>query len=124
MNYKELEDLYVTFKQAESIYYKLRYSYWGLIHKFKSSAKQTMSYKQYEGKCRSLTRKIRRTMLKSKPRGAYQLDHSQSILESYCQGKSIEECCSPDNLIWMKKKDNQLKGILSQARWATNPFNK
>jgi hypothetical protein len=124
MNYSELERAYIEFKKLEIEYYKKRYSYWNLIYQFKKNAKQTLPYKKYEGQARRLTRKLRRTLLNSKPRGSFELDHKQSILECYCTGKTLDECCDLKNLEWKPKKLNQLKSILSPATWATNPFNK
>jgi hypothetical protein len=120
-SFNELEELYINFKKAERVYYQLRYQYWNSLSYLKKLRKD-IDYKQYEKKCRTITKRLRRELIKTKPRGAYQLDHCTSIFECYVSGKSIEECCDIKNLKWMKKHDNQLKGILSLAKWNSNPF--
>ena len=118
MNYSDLEDIYIQFQKAESDYYSKRYYYWQAINKIKQQSPHKISYKQFEGLCRRLTKKIRKSLLYLKPKkGQYELDHLESILSCYCRGISVEEACSPKNLRWIPKKDNRKKGILSEERF-------
>lgn len=117
MNYSELEDIYIQFQKIEKDYYSLRYKYWNTINQIKKQSPHKMSYKQFEGQCRRLTKKIRSKIINTKPKGKYELDHRTSLLEAYYLGWSIDKACDISNLEWIPKKDNRSKGILSFKRF-------
>ena len=118
MDYNQLEEEYKKFRELQKQYFSQRYKYWNAIAMMKHSVVRTdgLTYKQYEGQVRRQTKKIRRELLKSKPRGKNNLDHILPVLKAWSLNWTVDQCCERRNLQWMSRKDNQWKGILDESQ--------
>lgn len=123
ITYNQLENIYIDFHKKEVAMYKARYLFWQALHKIKYEVKRTdgLDWKTFERLCRNLTKRNRRLIKCKKPRGTV-CDHSTSIHEAFCLNWSVQKTCSVDNLVYIKRKLNLDKSILSQATWDTHPF--
>lgn len=115
VTYQQLEEQYRTLRQLEKDYFKLRYAYWQSLHKIKGQVtrKDGLTWKEFEGKVRRDAKKIRKTLLKSKPKGKYSLDHKFPVLRAFIEDWTVAQVNATENLQWLPSKENLWKGILT-----------
>lgn len=110
--YSQMEELQDEYNRLEHDFYSCRYKLWKAISEIKKMSPIADHYKVYEGKMRrDCKKKQRRGMYGKRPRG-HQLDHHTPILWYYCTGEDSPEVVnSSDNMRWIRKQENRLKGI-------------
>lgn len=117
MTYEELEALQDEYNRLEHDFYSVRYKFWKAIAAIKAQSKLTDCYKKFEGRVRrDCKKKQRRGLYGKRPRGC-QLDHSTPILYYYFIGiDDLETINGPDNMKWLPRAVNRLKGIKRAPR--------
>lgn len=118
-DYGELEELYKKYIKSRKEFLLHKRKYLEKLDELKKKYRPDANYQQFQKKVRQDLRKKRKYFIEMKmiPKNM-ELDHRDPILYYFLKNKNdINEINSLDNLNYIPRNNNRIKGILRQDTW-------